>query len=145
MTPGSPGLGGYRLLDHTADFGLEIQAETPADLFRTAGLALTDLMTDRGSISPRHKARLHLQGEDWPDLMWQWLRELLSYWSIRRCLVADIAVADIRPGEIRARIQYDRFDPGVHELYREVKAVTYHQLTVVSGSGGWTARVFLDV
>ena len=37
------------------------------------------------------------------------------------------------------------FDPRIHEILREIKAVTYHQIEVTDKSGIWEARVIFDL
>jgi len=44
-----------------------------------------------------------------------------------------------------ATVTGEQFDARRHELLREIKAVTYHQLTIDQGEEEWTARIVFDI
>ena len=136
---------GYRLLDHTADFGLEITGDDPAALFAQAAKALYDLICGSDHTGGVHQRRIEIAGADWPDLLVNWLRELLYLWSGDRQLLCDVIIESIDATQIRATVTSVDYAPQRHEIRNEIKAVTYHQVAVVSCESGWSARVFLDV
>ena len=43
------------------------------------------------------------------------------------------------------RLLGKRFDPDRYEFRQEIKAVTYHELSVRSADGRWLARIIFDV
>jgi SHS2 domain-containing protein len=59
--------------------------------------------------------------------------------------IVIVVVEAARPEEVRGRVRGESFDPRRHELYGEVKAVTYHELAVTRSGAGWQARVIFDV
>ena len=81
---------GYRFMDHTADFRLEIFGLDAGDLFVQAAGALTDLIVDPKPLQGRHQRTLTVSGDDWADLMVNWLRELLYLWNGEQLLVRDV-------------------------------------------------------
>ena len=82
----------YKLIDHTADFGIHVLGHNLKNLFENAALAIFDLLTDLKTLKGQKHLELTLNGEDRPDLMVNWLRELLYLWTGRQILVkkADI-------------------------------------------------------
>jgi SHS2 domain-containing protein len=48
-------------------------------------------------------------------------------------------------GTVKVTLAGEAADPSRHEVYREIKAVTRHALSVRQGAGGWTARFIVDV
>lgn len=135
----------YRLLDHTADLGVEVWARDPGALFAEAGLALFSLITDPRALRKRDARPLAVTGVDWTDLLVNWLRELLHLWNGDQLLVCGITVNRTAPTEIRAEAAVDRFDPKRHSIESEIKAVTYHQARVQSAAGKWSARFIVDI
>lgn len=135
----------YRLTEHTADFGIHVFGADPADLFANAAFALFDVMTDLNTVKGADSRSLEVTGEDWPDLMVNWLRELLSLWSLQNMLVKKTTVDTIGTHRLSARIAYDPYDPKRHTIREEIKAVTYHQIDVRGGSTGWEAKIIFDV
>lgn len=134
---------GYRIIDHTADIGFEVEAGSLEALFASAGRALFDLIAAPGAGA--EEIRLSVSGDDWPDLMYRWLRELFYLWSGKGRLVAGIRIVSLVPYEIEAVAEAEPFDAARHRIRNEIKAVTYHQLAVDRSGAGWRARVILDM
>ena len=135
----------YKIIDHTADFGLHVFGADPQELFTTAALAMFALITDPLTVKAARSLTVTVAGADWPDLMVNWLRELLYLWSGRELLVGAIDIQQACDKKITAIIGADRFDPQRHRIQTEIKAVTYHQIQVKSVSTGWQAKIIFDV
>lgn len=135
----------YKLIDHTADFGLHVFGTEPKDLFANAAHALFDVITEIGSLTGLGAENIQVTGDDWPDLMVNWLRELLFFWSGREMLVKMVDILSISEHELFAKVKFDPYNPDKHTIKAEIKAVTYHQIQVESGSSGWEAKIIFDV
>ncbi len=136
---------GYRFFDHTADFGLEILGDDAPSLFEEAAKALFDLVTSPADQKQGHRRRLDVAGEDWADLMVNWLRELLYLWNGKSLLVRGIELTMLEETRLQATITCEKYDPNRHEIRNEIKAVTYHQIEVGPFDDGWRARVIFDI
>lgn len=137
----------YRLLDHTADLGLEICGPDPAGLFVNAGRALFELLVQKKEQAPQglHNRRIEVQGGDWADLMVNWLRELLYMFNGDQQVPTCIRIQSISPVGLQADVASEDFTSAQYRLEQEIKAVTYHQIYVGPQGGRWAARVILDV
>ena len=135
----------YRFFDHTADFGLEIFGVDEKDLFVNAAAALFDLITDTKILAGRHRHVIEVTGQDWPDLMVNWLRELLYLWNGREQLLKGLALEQLEPTRVRAVLTTDDYQPDRHPIRNEIKAVTYHQIETGPYREGWRAKVIFDI
>lgn len=135
----------YRLIDHTADFGLEIFGSDARALFTNAAEALFDIITDAERIEPKEKRSIRVSGADWPDLMVNWYRELLNIWNVKKRLVKSVFISQISERKLTAESLCQPYIPDHHIIKIEIKAVTYHQIQVVPKPEGWKARIILDV
>lgn len=135
----------YRLIDHTADFGIHVFGSDLKDLFSNAAFAMFDLITDIKSLKGADESSLNVKGVDRPDLMVNWLRELLYIWNGKEKLVKSINIIFITENELAAKIKFDSFDPARHSIKNEIKAVTYHQIQVNQIAKGWESRIIFDV
>ncbi len=136
----------YRTFDHTADLGIEIYGRTRKELFGHAAEALADLLADPGTDPPDRTFRICATGEDGPDLLVNFLREILYQFHGNRLLLRQIRVTHLTKNEICAEAEGEVLDCTGGHRRREVKAVTYHHASLSrDGSGRWTARVILDV
>ena len=84
-------------------------------------------------------------GDDWADLMVNWLRELLYLWNGEEQLVCAIAVEFLDRNHLRARVATTDYSPDIHSIRNEIKAVTYHQIQVGPHESGWRAQVIFDI
>ena len=135
----------YKLIDHTADVGIEVAGANQKELFVNAALAMFDLITKSDDVSYQNNIELHVQGSDYCDLMVNWLRELLYLWNGQKMIVRKITISSISEKICLASVIYELFDPDMHEIKNEIKAVTYHQISVKQTNDGWEARIIFDV
>jgi len=135
----------YKLIDHTADFGIHVFGADPKDLFTNAAHALFDMITDVDMLNGLDENNIRVFGEDWPDMMVNWLRELLYLWSGKEVLVKKVHILSLTENELSANVMTDTYDPDRHAVKIEIKAVTYHQIQVSSGPSGWEAKIIFDV
>ena len=135
----------YEIIDHTADIGIHVTGDDAANLFRNAARAILELIAGTEPLHAEHFRTLTVKGIDWPDLMVNWLREILYFWSGEELLVASIDVRHITAKAITAEVGAEPFRPERHRIHNEIKAVTYHQIEVSEDLTGWTAKIILDV
>jgi len=135
----------YRRMDPTADCGIQVFGKDLKALFENAGLALFDLIADISLVKSGFEYPIQVSGSDWPDLMVNWLRELLYFWTGKDLLVKEIEVTEILEFQLSARIGVDTFNAAQHRLNHEIKAVTYHRIQVTDTPTGWEAVVIFDV
>ena len=135
----------YETFDHTADLGLRVVSPDLNSLFADAGLGLSSLIVeDVTSVKPAEEHRVVLCEEDREYLLFDWLKELLYRFDGEHLLFSrfDVEVSD---AGLTAAVWGEPLDTTRHELDREVKAITYHDLTVREHDGGWLAEVIVDI
>ena len=134
-------------LSHTAEIGLRIWAPTLAELYAcaaTAMLEMVDAQPDRTTTA--QERTVAVAAPDRESLLVDWLNELLFLQETTGVYWPEVAVASVAQQEngvaLRATVRGWRASqpPRLH-----VKAVTYHQLRVISADGGWRAEVFFDI
>ena len=135
----------YKLIDHTADFGIHVFGADPQELFTNAAWALFDVLTEIDGIKGLDSCNIKVSGEDWSDLMINWLREVLYLWNGRELLIKSVRILSITENRLSAKVSFEAFVPDRHIIKTEIKAVTYHQIRVTSGPSGWEARVIFDI
>ncbi len=128
----------HRWTDHTSELGLEIEAESEAELFAEAALALAEIL----AVDPRGEPRsreVRLAAPDGASLLADWLGELV-YLAETEALLPERASVQLDETGLRATVEGRTATPR-----HLVKAVTYHGLELTRRDGGWRATVVLDV
>ena len=135
----------YYLIDHTADVGLHVLGDDAGTLFKNAAQAMFEQIADiRGHAEPQI-ITIEVRGVDWPDLMVNWLRELLYYWTVKELLLKNAKIVAISKTDLISEVELEPYRPDLHALNRDIKAVTYHQIMVREKATGWEAKIIFDV
>lgn len=135
----------FETIDHTADFGIRVTAPDLPGLFREAGIALMASMIDLRTVDALQTQAVEVTGADWPDLMVNWLRELLYLFNGEEFLVREIDIQRLAEFSLTAEVAGTAFDPDRHRIETEIKAVTYHDIEVARTADGWSAQVIFDI
>jgi SHS2 domain-containing protein len=135
----------YEVIDHTADLGIRVAGDSLERVFEGAGLALFDLLIDFETIRPDVRISFSLGAENLEALFVQWLRELLYRFYGHKRVFCAFEVTRLSETELMVTGWGERFDPKRHTSLTEIKAVTYHELSVKRTETGWEARVIFDI
>jgi protein archease len=137
----------YRILPHTADGKFQAFGATLEEAFGNAALATASLMWDWSTVEPKVRHFVHVTGVDREQLLVKFLGEVLYLFEARQFLLGRVDGVRIRPrfegfgleAVLAGEPVADR-----HELYGDIKAVTYHDLKIEE-CGGFTVQVVVDM
>jgi SHS2 domain-containing protein len=135
----------YEIIDHTADMGIRVKGNDLKSLFINAARAMIDLMVTGDFAGEKIVRDSVIKGEDFPDLMVKWLGEILYLFDGEKLIVHSIEITSITPVQVQSRLALTSFEEAHHKVLREIKAVTYHQISVAKINQGWEARVIFDI
>ena len=137
----------YRYLEHTADIGVEVEAESLEQAFSEAGIALFEIMTDTAAFQPIERADVKATGEDLQSLLYSYLEELIYIFDTHALVIVSVEVSRITtdPFAIEAEAWGEKFDPERHESRTGVKAITYHRMVVRTKGKRKVLRYFVDI
>jgi SHS2 domain-containing protein len=134
--------------EHTSEVRLCVAAPTLAGLFEQAGRALAELMLDSTAVPGAEGVEraepaepVHLRAPDRAMLLVDWLNELIFLSETRKRVYTEIHVESVSDTALAASVR--GVFPDV--LRTAVKAATLHEVEVLVGPGGCTAKVVLDV
>lgn len=134
-----------RLLEHTADMGIACEAATLPELFAEAASGLLLLLGGEPAADELNTVQVTVSGGDREELLVNWLNELLFLFETRRFYLARAEKITFDGLTLTAELLGEPLDPQRHSFAREAKAATHHQLQLVEGPQGWSARVYLDL
>ena len=135
----------YTLLDHTADLGIKVYGTDIKHLFENACNSLTDLFLHIESFGSSTSVQVTVESEDLEDLMVRWLGEILYLFEGENTIVISSKISKICQKHLKATLETITFDPMIHEIIREIKAVTYHNIQVTEKNGTWEASIIFDL
>lgn len=134
----------WRFLDHTADIRMEVKGKSLKDLFINAARGFTQLLSAGPHLEPTEEFLLELETIGVEELLVDWLRELLYRHQTQGFLFAHAEFDRISRTSLKAGIHGTTRTPD-DEPELEIKAVTYHGLSVTKDEDGFSARVIFDI
>lgn len=136
----------YKILDHTADIGIEVWGETKKEVLANTVEAMFDLIADSENISAVQEKQIFISGTDTADMLINLLREALYLFHSQAWLCKRCEILELNDEKVAAKVFGEPYDAKKHQLKMEIKAVTYHTLKIEQVAGkGWRARVIFDV
>ncbi len=138
---------GVRFLDHTADFGLEVEAPSLEACFAraAAGVFSSFVHADALPSDADRVFEIDLEANSLEELMVAWLEELLYRSEVEGLFLYAFQVDAVEGMRLRARVSGRPADPQEKPGETPVKGVTRHQLSVRRDGNLWHARIIFDV
>jgi SHS2 domain-containing protein len=142
----------YRPIEHTADVGLEIYGSTIEELFINSVKGLFHLISPQLEVAGEPKVfpeRLHptvveLTALTQEELLVHWLNEFIYNFFVKGVFPKTIRVVQLKGKNMRAEVEYNKYSKAL-PVSLEVKAATYHDLTIRRVDNKYQARVIFDV
>jgi SHS2 domain-containing protein len=125
--------------------GIWARGASARELFEALGLGLFAIITDLRSVRPNEERVIHASATDATALVVAWLGELLLLQQTEGFLVREVQVKLVGspPTALLAKVRGEPFEPERHARGTEVKAITFHALTIDLERG--RARVIVDI
>lgn len=142
-------MGSYQPIEHTADIGVRVKAQTLPDLFNTCASALINIVFDSKPLAIEQEIKLRkikLSEATIEDLLVRWLNELLSLLYTYKFCPIDCSVSiscDKDSFKLFCDASFIEID--LSAINKEVKAATYHGLKVEEINKECVAEIIFDV
>jgi SHS2 domain-containing protein len=131
--------------DHTADVGLTATGDTLEELFEALAEGLADLICPREQVNPLETRVIAHHAGDLEALAVDFLTQILVTIQSERFPIATVRITAINGSDLAAEISGEPLDTDRHEFHTEVKAVTYHQISITRRDDQWAGQVILDI
>lgn len=131
----------------TADLAFEAEAESEAKLFEEAAQALTFAMVEPSTIKTRRKMEIVLHSGNLPDLLYDFLSEIVAIKDSDGLLFSkyQVKIKGDKGFKLQAACFGEEINPETQELKDDVKAITKHKFKLEKTKNGYLTQVILDV
>jgi SHS2 domain-containing protein len=139
-------MAGYRFLDHMTDAVIEAHGDSLEDAFEQAAMGLVDTMVDIQGVRPEMTVEIEAEGHDLESLLFDWLDKVMLLLVADGMAMSDFAIT-IDGYTLKGTARGEKLDLARHKYKVEIKAVTYHEMSVVrhDDGRGVTVRFLLDL
>ena len=136
----------YEILEHTADIGIRACGHSREELFTHMAQGMFGLIVPPEQVQQGLAFPIKATADGWEPLLVAWLKELLFLFDTRHFLGREFQIHRLTSSSIEATAVGETLDVKRHEVDKEVKAVTYCDLSIAQGPDGiWRAQVIFDI
>ena len=119
----------YELLEHTADVMIRCTGSDLDECFENAAYAMFDQIVDASRIENSVERIIRVSAEDDEERLYSFLSELLFVMDCES-LVFDSFKVTFEGDDVICKAKGEPLDVKKHHAKAEIKAVTYHMLSV---------------
>jgi SHS2 domain-containing protein len=134
----------YRILEHTADVGIEAEGKTLRKAFENVASGMLSIMIDPRKIVEKESYSLKVKRKDKKELLVAFLTELLYKYEVSSILPKRTSISLLTDKELKAKVYGEKIDLKRHIIDTQIKAVTYYQLEIEKNKN-WSIRVIFDI
>ncbi|HRD23277.1 MAG TPA: archease [Candidatus Hydrothermia bacterium] len=134
----------YEILNHTADFGVRITGKTLEELFESGSQAIIDAMVEFKGHGAWKSIPYKDEAETLEDLLVDFLSEVIFRTVVEYKVFVKCQLV-ISEFTLDGVLYFEDFDPSIHRLKKEIKSVTYHNLSIKKTANGYETEIICDV
>jgi len=131
---------GYREIEHTADWELEVWAPDLTTLLEQAARGMYALSGTNLKSAPRQVRSIRIPFSDPESLLVSFLSELL-FFAESESFGFDDYTLEIQDEQLQATLSGTKLE----SIEKEIKAVTYHNLAILQTDRGLEVKIVFDV
>ena len=140
---------GFELIDHTADIGVKAYGNDLASVFENAAKGMYAIIFYESfpTIEKVGEYQISLQSSELDQLLIDWLNDLLFIFSTKQIVISsfEISIVELATGyKLEAHLFGEEISEKLLIGIREIKAVTYHMLSIEKIQR-WQAQVLFDI
>ena len=140
---------GYEYLEHKADIGMRVFADTLEGILHDAALGLFNIIYDANTVSPIESFPLQAKAPTHELLIVEFLNELISLMDrkdvfLNQCNAIRIT-EDKKGKEMCCTVSGETRNPRKHRIKTEVKATTYSGLALEQVNNQYIFQCLFDI
>jgi SHS2 domain-containing protein len=134
----------YKIINHTADIGIQVSGRFLTEIFWKAMHATADLLSGGIEIEPRIERGFTTKEENIETALVTILEEIIYFFE-KESFLPSMCSVRIKEDTYEIKLKGDIVSAEDIKNGTEIKAVTYHQLKIKEVRGGYQVTVIFDV
>ena len=133
-----------KIVEHTADAGIEVEADSLSEAFEEVSKAFTEIVTGGKLTESNNSHPIKISANNLDSLLVKFISDLIFLFDTENFLVSSARIDIDSEFALNGTLFGDTYNQTVHGYGVEVKAVSYHLLEVFSGPPS-RIKVILDL
>ncbi|MFP4499143.1 MAG: archease [Vulcanimicrobiota bacterium] len=141
------GTTGFKIINHTADTGINVQAGSLPELFAEAARGMIFVITGENieNIEFTKLKEITINGIDNEQIMVDFLTRLLYFIETEDFLPLEYISPVISENSLNMKIRGISIRKNQIKLNTGIKGVTYHQMNIRKDDGSWATDIIFDI
>ena len=135
----------YKIIDHTADVCVRVFGNSLEEIFIGSSKAMMGIITDVEKVDPSTEISIKADGENYEELLVKWLQEILYLHEVKKMVFKDFKIKIENRTRAVGKAYGEKIDVDRHEFYSNIKAVTYHNLKIISSKDKYRVDIVFDI
>jgi SHS2 domain-containing protein len=135
----------YKVIDHTADICVRVFGNSLEEIFVGSSKAMMEIITDVERVNPSREILIRARGENYEELLVRWLQEILYLHEAKKMVFKDFEIKIENRTRAVGKAYGEKIDLDRHEFYSSIKAVTYHNLKIISSKDKYRVDIVFDI
>jgi SHS2 domain-containing protein len=135
----------YKLIDHTADICVRVFGNSLEEIFIGSSKAMMGIITDVEKVKPSREISIKAWGENHEELLVKWLQEILYLHEVKKMVFKDFEIKIENGTRAVGKAYGEKIDVDRHEFYSNIKAVTHHNLKIISSKDKYRVDIVFDI
>ena len=135
----------YKIIDHTADVCVRVSGNSLEEIFVGSSKAMMAIITDVEKVNPSVEISIKADGENYEELLVKWLQEILYLHEVKKMVFKDFKIKIENGTRAVGKAYGEKIDVDRHEFYSNIKAVTYHNLKIISSKDKYRVDIVFDI
>lgn len=135
----------HKIIDHTADICVRVFGNSLEEIFVGSSKAMMEIITDVEKVNPSKEILIKAQGENYEELLVKWLQEILYVHEVKKMVFKDFEIKIENGTKAVGKAYGEKIDVDRHEFYSNIKAVTYHNLKIISSKDKYRVDIVFDI
>ncbi len=134
----------FKLIPHTADVILKVEATTIEELFQASVFGLISVLKPENIVINNKSVEAHkfTESNNVNLLLVDFLSEILTLMHIKKCLVSDIIINNLT----ETSVDYKIYLQYVERFEKDVKAISYHNVQIkLNDQDYYEAEIIFDI
>jgi len=130
----------YRFLEHPSDIKIRAYGNTLSEVFINAASGMMAYIYGKHQIANGTSKYIEVSADNLESLLINWLSQILALSNISHGPCVSFTIKEFDKLKIIAETTL-----GKSRAHHEIKAVTYHELSLKQTKNGWVATVVYDI
>lgn len=135
-------------MEHMTDAVIEAYGDTMEEAFEQAAKGLNDTMIDLKNVKPGRELKISAEGHDPESLLFDWLDKVMLVLLADGIVMSEFSVNIDKKRDgyaLAGAAKGEKLDLKKHIYKVEIKAVTYHEMSIRQEAGKTTVHFLLDL